>query len=593
LPQTRPSGRDRIYGADQESYTGNFVVCPESFAAEGRLLTVAELHGPSLTLSTTLDCRIRQGELRTLTVHLRNWPGQDVRLEAPRLVSRREDRPDATTRRWTLELQPGVTGQYQVKVTGSIPLGVNQEVTLPDLSVDELPLTERLIGLLGRELSAEGGRGITRIPDGIRGLANWPVAASHLRGEGGTVWKVNADAWSIHLRAASPTVVQGVQVLLNEQTVAVLDGRRWLHQAAYWLYHEAGAEVRVQLPLGAELLTVTLDDKEITPLQTGPAPLWLPLTGGSGVHCVGLRWIFNEMDEGLDQPNLQQPRLLDIVPAPAEWTIYVPGGYRLTASPLEIVPTNVAGRELRRAEAQLALSRLLTERGLEPANERLSRQLLTAQERFYRFCRSAEYRLALPPALRGDGAEEKRLAVQLQQLQKANQQLAQTRHLEKIQLRAESEAKKAKSSLANPRRSDEGTEEENRNCQSVFLADQGIPTYWHAEADTRVPSLHLVAVAADRTRRASGLTGLLVVAVLLAWVISYFPRIVRGIHALWPEEMVLLGLLGWYWGHAEAVFGLLILAGLGARLCYMGHWALSWLNRPGAVAATGSSKTSG
>jgi hypothetical protein len=591
LPDARSLAEDRSYVSNQETYRASFVVCPDSFAGDCRLLTLAEMHGHALTFSTTLDCQIRQGELRSLTVRLRNGPKQDVHLEAPRLLRRRVYRPDASTRLWALELEPGVIGRYQVKVTGTVPLGVSQEVVLPDITVDGVSVSERLVAVVGRDLSAEGGRGISRISEGGRGLESWPVAASRLRSQDGAVWRVGADDWKLRLRlAGAPAAVQGVQVLLNEQTAAVLDGRRWLHQATYWLYHEAGAEVRARLPEGALLLALTLDGKEITPLQAGPDPLWLPLTGGSGVHFVSLRWTCREDRERLEQPNLEQPRLLNVAPAPAGWTIFVPPGYRLVASTPEVAPTNAAGRDLRRAEAQLALSRLLTERGPEPANDRVNRQLLTAQERFYRYCRSTEYRLALPPALRGDGPEDKRLAIQLQQLQKANQQLAQARHLEKIQTQAESEARKELASLAKPRRPEEGGQ--TPEWQGSLVVDQGVPTYWRAEADEVTPNFRLAAVAVDETRHAAGLTGLLVVAVLLAWVISYFPKIVTILYTLWPEEVVLLGLLGWCWGHAQGIYILLILAGLGARLCYLGRWALALLNRPIPAAAAGSSKTS-
>src|SRR5262249_26315980 len=78
------------------------------------------------------------------------------------------------------------------------------------------------------------------------------------------------------------TRATAVQVFLTEYAASVNDGRRWLHQANYWLYHEAGADLSVLLPSGAVLLGVAIDNASVVPLQPGAEEVWVPLPGGAG-----------------------------------------------------------------------------------------------------------------------------------------------------------------------------------------------------------------------------------------------------------------------------------------------------------------------
>ena len=120
-----------------------------------------------------------------------------------------------------------------------------------------------------------------------------------------------------------------VQAYLTEHTAAVSDGRRWTHQATFWLFHDAGADLNVILPSGAEVLAITLDGESKTPLQPAPTRLWLPLPGGRGGRVVRLAWAFpaDRQRTSLVPPFLEGPRLEDVADGPIVWTIHVPAGY--------------------------------------------------------------------------------------------------------------------------------------------------------------------------------------------------------------------------------------------------------------------------
>ena len=58
-----------------------------------------------------------------------------------------------------------------------------------------------------------------------------------------------------------------MRVALTERVSAVVDGRRWVHEAVLWLAHEANTDLDVALPEGARVLGVTVDGLPVTPLQ--------------------------------------------------------------------------------------------------------------------------------------------------------------------------------------------------------------------------------------------------------------------------------------------------------------------------------------
>ncbi len=375
------------------------------------------------------------------------------------------------------------------------------------------------------------------------------------------------------------------RVLLNEQAAAILDGQQWTHQATYWIYHETGTHVRVQLPAGARLIDVAIAGKETAPLELPPTQLWLPLPGGSGLCDLRLRWVFGPEREPVAMPNLEQPRLLDAANGDTVWTVHVPSGYRILPEAGETATDSAAGQDLRRANAQLLLSGLLSGHAIGKTDDTLGQQLLSAQERFYRYCRYAEYQLDLQGSLGAGAVNGQRLAAWLQQLHAENKQLARTNRFETIRAQAENRAKLPPAFRKLP-----SAQDDQSNLATItpggLLAEQGMPSYWRAEGGTLAPRLQLIPVAVQAKQHALGFSGLLIVLLLLAWIVSYFPRVVSTVRSLWPEQLVLLGLLGWQLLELDLVPVFLVLLGICARLIYLGRWALVLLSRRVQVVAS-------
>jgi hypothetical protein len=292
-------------------------------------------------------------------------------------------------------------------------------------------------------------------------------------------------------------------------------------------------------------------------LQPSADRLWLPLTGGSGLRQVRLLWTYADGEESLDRPRLERPQLEGVEAPSALWTVYIPTGYQVLPSDSQMRRLSAAGRDLRRAAARLALSRLLaTSRRLEGTARE---QLIQVQQQFYRLCRYADHELDLA---RGDlpdtGPQGQALSEWLQELRRQNVELAQAHQFDDLRAQAEK--------LAPPFESDAAAGSEPASVSpGPLLPTPGLATYWHSEAGT-TPALMLTGAQERQSQWAWSMSVILVLVLAFVWGVSFFPGVQRWLQELWPEQMLVLGFLSW-----ELLdFGLLALTllalGLGARI---------------------------
>jgi hypothetical protein len=623
LPDLRPSEQEAEYVARTPDYGGSFRVRPAAAATDVQVLTLTEVRDRQLTFTAVVDCRPRQGELRTLELRLRNWDGDRVTLqEAAEVVQAREHPREGGDRTWTVDLHPGVTGRCRLTLTGSLPLEeAAAGVPMPDVTVPGATRSERWLGVAGPELTAQEARGLAAVKNPANVLRPWPEAARRLRGGGSGVWKVAAadDDWGLRLlprdRAGGPVPVQ---VFLTELTARVPDGRHWVHESTCWLYHEGTSDLSVTLPEGAAVLGATVDGADVTPLQPDPrsASLWLPLPGGTGARRVCLRWAFREV-ETLDRPNLERPRLGGVADGPVMWTVDVPAGHGFGDVVNGAVrPASRAGMELRRAEAQLRLSAALAQKA-HGRGDAFAGQLAAAQRRFYQALRNAEHWLATAAARPGllksaalwgeadqalasravvadVGAEGQGLGDWLQQLEEKNAELAKASpDLEALRAEAKRRAR------AGGPPTSEGTEAEASPVMGRPAGPgeeggpgRGTPLYWQAsDPATPSPAVHLTAVQTQQTRRAVGASLLLAALLLAAWVLSWFPGVLPWLRGLWPEQALLLGGLAWLVFGLSVLGGFLVLLGVLGRLMYLARRAWAWLWRETPVAGSNVAPT--
>jgi hypothetical protein len=605
LPGPRTSEQQREYVAPSPDYGGRFQVRPAAAVTDVQVLTLAEVRDRQLTFTAWVDCRPRQGELRTVAVRLRHWDGDQVALRvAPPAGLARERPREGGDRRWTVDLRPGVAGLCRLTLTGSVPLEeAAAGVPMPDVTVPGAAGCERWLLVAGPELTGQEARGLADVKDPAAALRPWPEAARRLQDGGSAVWQVAAadDDWGLRLLPSDRTGGPApVRVFLAEQAARVADGRHWVHEATYWLYHEGTSDLGVTLPEGAAVLGAAVDGVDVTPLQPdrGSTSLWLPLPGGSGARRVCLRWVFRE-GEALDQPDLRRPRLGGVTDGPVLWTVGVPAGYVPDGVGHEAARSlSRAGLELRRAEAQMRLSTELA-RKVHGHGDVFTAQLAAAQRRFYQSWRNAGHWLATAgarpalvksAALWGEadrslvaralvadaGPAGQSLAEWLPQLEERNAQWARgSADFEALQAEAKRPA----------RAGGEAGDPAAATCDAG-LAGRGTPLYWEAANPAApAPAVRLAAVRAQQTWRALGASLLLAALLLAVGVLSAFRGALSWLRGLWPEQAALLGGLAWLVFGFTLVGAFLLLLGAAGRLAYLARRAWGRLRRAAPPAA--------
>ena len=277
----RPKNGREYTAGDRTDYGGAWLVHVGPAAV--RVYTVAGMHDRKLAFTAVVECQPARGDVQALSVRVRDWAGE-VRLEAPPTVRRRERRRGPDDRVWTLEQDPGVPGPLRVRLYGELPAGA---AAMPDVSVPGAERIERWVGVAGTELTGTGASGL--VPSAAPAGLDPPAEAQRFVKGIGSIWRIESPEWRLNLApadAASPEAP--VEVYLAEYRASATGGR-WLHEAVYWLGHEANTDLNLTFASDAEVLSVAVDGGETAPLQSEARRLWLPLTGRPAVCRVRVR----------------------------------------------------------------------------------------------------------------------------------------------------------------------------------------------------------------------------------------------------------------------------------------------------------------
>lgn len=546
----RPSEQELSFETWASSYR---LECRLQSAANAvaQVLTFAEVAEGELRFTTTVNYTVRHGELRYVRIRLRNWAEEKIDVQAERVALWPGPRWAMGERSWSLPLQPGVRGNYHVTLRGSLPLDkASGGVPMPEVLVQDVERADYFVAVAGRELTGQANGSLQFLTTPLEALqAFWPSAAQRMEQSGGQAWHIGGSEWQLRLLPFSRGLeTTSVRVYLLERSSAVVNGDHWLHEARCWLRHEAHADLKVVFPLPAYVFAASVDGVEVTPIKAGSAGVWLPLPGRPGVHCIRMRWIYDR-PEPLDRPNLTAPLLADAVKGPILGTVMVPSGWELVgnlpAGNLGVGATREAALALWRADAQLRIRQdLVKQRG---DNEVLA-SLDAAQKGFELYCGYARHALDLdahPGTL--SGPQGRSLASWLEELQMKNRSL-------QLDI-GDSKTKTSSSASA--------------FCFpiSVLESNGGTPVSWRAPPGAEPLKLQLTSRESEQTRQALTATGEWLGCLLVAWMFSFLPFFFVRLRLFWPEQIALLGMLGWHLaGLTSIVLGLLLFAACGRIL---------------------------
>ena len=531
LPEPRPAA-ELVYVSRDDNAAATFRVTSAASHADAQLLTLLEVRDRRLHFTTHVDVAIKQSDLRTLLLRLHHAEGFDLQLDAERVMSRRDYGRDGTRRSLVLDLQPGVTGLYRLRLSGSRPLDTLGALFAPEVSLPGVA-TQHWVAAAGPDLIGEVARGLKPVPQAA--LAAWPAAAERLRRAGGTTWRIEAADWQLRLRPRPTAGTAGaVQQVWADHTAGRPDGRRWVMESHWLLYHATAAEMRLRVPPRAVPLGLALDGQDLA-VPTGersPIPILLP--HAAGLRAIRLRWTW---EDGAGSPQrivLAAPQFDGVAEHAAWWTVHSPAEYIVAASSAGVAPATAAARELHRAAAWLPLGPLWAERTPGQSASTAASHIQNIQDRFYSTLRQAEHLLARTAEGHAAGPRGQSLAEWLEELREQNRQLALEHDFDRIRQRAE---RRSHVDLAPPEAA------YSPRLRAGLLTERGTPTHWVVQPGAGNPHVGVE----PRHRQGYWLEFLLSLLAsglaALAWRLQHVPGLLDWLHRLWPEELALIGLV--------------------------------------------------
>ena len=177
----------------------------------------------------------------------------------------------------------------------------------------------------------------------------------------------------------------------------------------------------------------------------------------------------------------------------------------------------------------------------------------------------------------------KALAERLQELQTQNRQWAQVQGFEDVRALAERQARagepfdttSAAAGASAGRGGCRGGAEWRSGGRYAARAGRAAALAGRGRGCCPVPAL--VMMQSGQAKRALAASLLLLVVLLVAWIVSCFPEVLAWVRAFWPEQMALLGLLGWQTLGLNLVVVFVILLGVCARLIVLVQVGVSLL----------------
>ena len=279
--------------------------------AKVRIVTITQMRDRKLMFTAILECQPAHGNVQSLAVRVRNWAGS-VRIDAPPALRQREQRRGPDDRVWLLDQGPGAAGPLRITLSGEQQTEAPSDAVTPDVTVLGTAHVERWAVVTGSNLTAEPSGGLTPVQNAT--VYRSPLLRSMLSttkawdATTGAIYRITSPEWRLNFAprdvaaAAAP-----IEVFLADYQAAVGGRDRWLHEAVYWLRHEANTDLNLTFPADAEVLSVSIDGAETAPLQAEPRRLWMPLTGRRAICRVCIQWRY--ATEDLDRPNLDAPTL--------------------------------------------------------------------------------------------------------------------------------------------------------------------------------------------------------------------------------------------------------------------------------------------
>jgi hypothetical protein len=557
-----------------QPYALQVQIQPVPAEAQAQVLTLLQAQEGWLHFTTHLRLSRTAPRLQPVQLHLQQPPGTLLRVERPADVHLEESPRQSQTWQARLQLPPGTTPYFEIKIHGKCQIWEGTPLLAPRLALQGVQLQGHWLALVGKELQVQRQQGLAPQSAAAQELAAWPLAA-HLVRQQGQVWKITGESWQLLLHLQAAPAPSPVRLFLAEESLFPAGAAGWRHESRFLVTASAPIELPLRLPEGARGLAATVDGRPV-PCPSGPL-LLLPLPPQAGWHTVCVWWSVEPGRELFSRPRLEHAGLDKNNNYPLLWHIYRPPGYHLRSLPAVVEEAFPAEVEAHRAAACLSLF-AKEGKALAAVGEAARWEQLLQQARGHLRRAEIERLTELAAArLRQDFSAAERLLALGERLDQLHQQLEALRR---------QPTKPAPPVSASP----PGAADSPSELSSPVWEPVGRPCHWQARA-TQPPRCFLEAATALSQRRRLLASELLLGFLLAIWILSHLGRLVQHVRSFWPEQLLLLALAGGYaLGPSLVEYLLLLVAGL-SRLVLLGRWFWwRWSSRtpPAPVSTTAS-----
>lgn len=568
-----PSTQEAHFQTTQQVWTGSCTVAPETVVASSKVLTFIEVVDGRLQLVSGIRLRVEQGRMSRFQLELRHWPVDlPVEIKGDRIVRTTVRHLGPQARVWVVDVAAQEPGEFGITLSSSQAISAGLLI-LPEpvLTVADMHTNEAWLAAVAPDVIAEDVMGLQRVEEILQDLAPWPGQAERLRRKGGALWKVVSPHWDLRLRVypvQHPENTRGSLVWQTATATPTLGGS-WLYTLSACVAHPPEMELTVTPPAGAQFFEVWRNGRDLTPL-VGGSELKFPIiedgastesaeNSGIRVSRVRLSWKYHDDRDQPEEPRMAVPVWEATEDSSLLWTVLAPSGWTVAESRENwFTPgqQEAARHFLAQAEAELKISALL----VEQSGEQTERELEKAQDRFHR----AWFRAGELLVSSGGEPADPGLRQQLADLRERNRALAAGHGFEQVSKQAEDRARRTdRQTLHNPLR---------------VPFTRGIPWYSRTLPPGIQPTVRLTPRNdqgfGERLSRST--QWVIVVAVL--WLLSYLPALIGRLRVLVPEQVALLGTLGWFLVGPTPVVLTLLLIWVCVRLLHLVR-GLRWLWR--------------
>jgi hypothetical protein len=327
-------------------YEAVFWLRSDASPPQATLLTKVQKSDDGIDATYRIRLTTDRGKLPTLKVHLKNWAGEPMQVDAPGAVVQAIRSGAAKEFAWTVKYSAGLPQEVQVTLRGRVPTLPRSRFVLPTVEIEGIPYRAAWCAWTGVDL-------------------------------------------------ASASTGTNPHILTFSEEMKLTDTRKWLHKASFWILAPDFTELRMKFANRIDQMSVFLDQRLHSAWTLDGDEATVALGAAGQLRHVELLWIYAQ--EPSDAPILTPVQIASgRIPTP-ERVLWLRHGL-IANAPKEPNSPTMLTHLLQEAESHMLLSAALAQDAAPDSRPLLQRH----QRAFDRFVRQADYLASLLRAAKSD-----------------------------------------------------------------------------------------------------------------------------------------------------------------------------------------------